>query len=229
LQFVIAEKWLEPFQLQIANCKLQIINILYPSSFILHPSSFILPSFFLLLNRGFMTTQNMVVVLLAVICVFTDLRYGKIYNKLTYPAVVLGIALSFFHSHPDPYQSIAGLFGALCFYGLLRKFSGMGAGDVKLMAAVGALKGLPFVIFSSFYIFSFGCLAGLAVLAWKGRLIPGLKWVALTVASVIVPGRERPVLKGEMTSMPFAPSIFLGVTYCLYLEIVNGPFSVFSC
>src|SRR5215510_12580191 len=173
-----------------------------------------------------MTPQNIIVVLLTAVCVYTDLRHGKIYNKLTYPAVVLGIALSFLQSNPDPYQSAAGLTGALLLYGLLRKLSGMGAGDVKLMAAVGAIKGLQFVIFSSLYIFGFGCLAGLVVLAWKGRLIPGFKWVALTVASVLVPRRERPVLNAEMTTMPFAPAIFLGVVYVVYLEIVNGPFSL---
>jgi len=177
--------------------------------------------------EGMMTPQNFIVVFLAAICVYTDLRHGKIYNKLTYPAVVLGIALSFFQSNPDPYQSAAGLTGALLLYGLLRKLSGMGAGDVKLMAAVGAIKGLHFVIFSSLYIFGFGCLAGLVVLAWKGRLIPGVKWVALTVASVLVPRIERPIHKGEMTSMPFAPAIFLGVAYGVYLEIVDGPFSLF--
>jgi len=173
-----------------------------------------------------MTPQNLIVVILTTICVYTDLHHGKIYNILTYPAVFLGIGLSFFQFHPDPYESTAGLAGALCLYGLLRKYSGMGAGDVKLMAAIGAIKGLPFVIFSSIYIFGFGCLAGLAVLAWKGRLIPGIKWVALTVASVIVPGRKRPVLQGEMTSMPFAPAIFLGVAYGVYLEMVDGPFSL---
>jgi len=176
--------------------------------------------------EGVMTPQNMIVVFLTAICVYTDLRHGKIYNKLTYPAVVLGIALSFFQSQPDPYQSAAGLAGALLLYGFLRRCSGMGAGDVKLMAAIGAIKGLPFVIFGSLYIFGFGCLAGLVALAWKGRLIPGVKWVALTVASVMVPGRERPAHKGEMTSMPFAPAIFLGVAYGVYLEIVNGPFSL---
>jgi prepilin peptidase CpaA len=176
--------------------------------------------------EGFMTPQNLMVVLLTAICVYTDLRHGKIYNKLTYPAAVLGLALSFIQSQPDPYQSAAGLAGALCLYGLMRRFSGMGAGDVKLMAAIGAIKGLPFVIFSSLYIFGFGCLAGLIVLAWKGRLIPGLRWVALTVASVIVPGRQRPVHEGEMTSMPFAPAIFLGVAYGVYLEMIDGPFSL---
>jgi len=174
-----------------------------------------------------MTPQNIIVVLLAAICVYTDLRHGKIYNKLTYPAAGLGIALSFFQSNPDPYQSAAGLAGALLLYGLLRKLSGMGAGDVKLMAAIGAIKGLPFVIFGSLYIFVFGCLAGLVALAWKGRLIHGVKWVALTIASVMVPGKERPVHDGEMTSMPFAPAIFLGVAYVVYLEIVNGAFSFF--
>src|SRR5262245_56803699 len=142
--------------------------------------------------EGARTPQNIIVASLAAGCVYTDLRHGKIYNKMTYPAAVLGIALSFFQSPPDPYQSAAGLAGTLLLYGLLRKFSGMGAGDVKLMAAVGALKGFSFVAFSSIYIFGFGCLAGMMALAWKGRLIPSVKWVALTVASVIVPGMDRP-------------------------------------
>src|SRR5262249_21191437 len=143
-----------------------------------------------------------------------------------YPAAVLGLALSFFQSDPDPYQSAAGLVGALLIYGLLRKISGRGAGDVNLMGAVGALKGLAFVSVGSLYVLGFGCCAGLVVLAWKGRLIPGLKWVALTVASVVVPRRELPVLNAEMTTMPFAPAIFLGVVYVVYLEIANGPFSL---
>ena len=173
-----------------------------------------------------MTIQNALVMLLMGICVFTDLRHGKIYNKLTYPAAILGIVISFFQPAPDPAQSAAGLIGALCLYGLLRRFSGMGAGDVKLMAAIGAFKGLPFIVFGSLYIFAFGCLAGVVVLAWKGRLIPALKWVGLTLVSVAVPGRPRPAHEGEMTSMPFAPAIFLGAAYCIYLEIINGQFSL---
>jgi prepilin peptidase CpaA len=173
-----------------------------------------------------MTIQNVIVMLLMVICVYTDLRHEKIYNKLTYPAVLLGLGLSFFQPHPDPYQSVAGLAVALCFYGLLRKFSGIGAGDVKLMAAIGALKGFSFIVFSSLYIFGFGALVGMALLAWRGRLIPAARWVLLTVASVVVPGMQRPAREGETISMPFAPAICLGVVYCVYLEAVNGQFSI---
>jgi hypothetical protein len=91
---------------------------------------------------------------------------------------------------------------------------------------LGALKGFPFVFIGSLYIFGFAALAGVVVLARQGRLITTGRWIVLTFASVIIPGMQRPVYPGEMTSVPFAPAIFLGATYCLYLEAVYGAFSL---
>jgi prepilin peptidase CpaA len=174
----------------------------------------------------FMSLQAILTILLTFVCAYTDSRRGKIYNKVTYPAALLGLALSFVMSPPSPLASLTGLCGALALYELMRRIGGMGAGDVKLMAAVGALKGLPFVLFGSLYMFCIAGLAGLILLAWKGHLIPTLKWVAGTLAAAIVPGMTPPSLKREMTTMPFGPSIFAGTCLCTYLEFLNNsPFT----
>jgi prepilin signal peptidase PulO-like enzyme (type II secretory pathway) len=103
----------------------------------------------------------------------------------------------------------------------------MGLGDVKLMAAVGALKGLPFVLFSSFYIFCAASIAGVVVLAWKGRIFLVAKWIAGTLVASVIPGRSGPRLE-DMTMMPFGPFIFVGTAFCVGLEIVYGhPFTFF--
>ena len=110
-------------------------------------------------------------------------------------------------------------------YTILRKVGRMGAGDVKLMAAVGALKGFPFVVFASIYIIVVAGIASIFILAFERRLVPALRWVAATMVSLLVPNMEPLPFDGGKTEMPFAPAIFLGVLWCLYLEATYGAFS----
>ena len=104
----------------------------------------------------------------------------------------------------------------------------MGMGDVKLMAAVGAWKGLPFVLFASFYILCIGSVLGLLVLAWRGTLFSSLQWVLATVVGSVVPWVKQPRNAAPQTPMPFAPAIFAGIAYAVYLEAVQGPFTFSS-
>jgi prepilin peptidase CpaA len=153
----------------------------------------------------------------------TDLTRGKVYNWLTYPAAAVGLALSFTSGPPTPLSSIAGLGLALLLFGTLRKVGKMGAGDVKLMAVVGSIKGPVFLVYASFYVVVAAGLAALIVLALRRRLIPTLRWAASLVVSSVVPGFEPRALGGQQNDMPFAPAIFVGVAYLVYLEAVVGP------
>jgi prepilin peptidase CpaA len=172
-----------------------------------------------------MHLQSAILLLATAVCAFTDARSGKVYNVVTYPCALLGIGLSLFFPPPSPAMSLLGLVAGLAFFGFIRKISGMGAGDVKLMAAVGALKGLPFLAYGAFYILCAATIMGLVLIAWQGRAIPVLKWVAQTLASVVSPNSSRQRLKHELTSIPFAPAIFIGSIFSIYLESVNGPFT----
>jgi prepilin peptidase CpaA len=172
-----------------------------------------------------MYLQSAVLLLATAICAVTDARWGKVYNVITYPSVLIGIGLSFFAPPPTPASSLLGLAVALAFFGLVRKISGMGAGDVKLMAALGALKGLPFLIYGTFYILCAATVTGLILIAWQGRMIPVLKWVAQTLASAVSPNLSRQRQNHELTPMPFAPAIFIGAAFSIYLESIHGPFT----
>lgn len=173
-----------------------------------------------------MPVQAIIIIFLTSICAYTDWRYGKIYNKFTYPAAGVGLALSFILKNPRPLESVVGLVGAFLLFALMRKLCGMGAGDVKLMVAIGAIKGLPFVIFSSFYILCFAGLGGILIIAWKGRLIPVIKWLGNMFASVLFPSLRESTRLVQMTSIPFAPFILLGTLFALYLEYIGGPFTL---
>ncbi|WP_458413553.1 A24 family peptidase [Schinkia sp. CFF1] len=110
------------------------------------------------------------------ISLFTDIKYRKILNVVTFPAMILGLLLNMFTHGWDGF-----LFS---FYGLLTGFAlliipyllgGMAAGDVKLLMAIGALKGTAFVIGSFLYIAIIGGIIALIILIMKRELLDSLK------------------------------------------------------
>ena len=172
-----------------------------------------------------MHLQSAIVLFVTALSAITDARWGKVYNFVTYPSALAGVGLSFYFAPPTPFASLLGLLVGLAFFGLLRRISGMGAGDVKLMAALGALKGLPFLAYSTFYILCAASVMALILIAWQGRLVPVLKWVASTLASVVSSKYSSADRNHEMTPMPFAPAIFIGCAFSIYLETLHGYFS----
>ena len=86
-----------------------------------------------------------------------DLARRKIPNWLTFGLMGLGLVMGFIAGGLEGLaDSLQGLLlgGALLFIPFL--LGGMGAGDVKLLAAIGALKGSSFVLRA----FLYGALAG---------------------------------------------------------------------
>lgn len=74
--------------------------------------------------------------------IMTDLRSSRIPNWLTIPAMVFGLAChAWLHGLQGLLFSLYGLFMGLGLFLLLHVFGIIGAGDVKLMTAVGALVG----------------------------------------------------------------------------------------
>src|SRR3954447_22625979 len=92
-----------------------------------------------------MSPRDITLILLVTATALFDLRSGKIPNALTYPACIFGLGLSIAEGGGlGLTNSLAGLaVGFLPFF-VLYLSGGLGGGDVKLMAAVGALMGFPF-------------------------------------------------------------------------------------
>ena len=105
------------------------------------------------------------------VIIFIDLDTWTIPDVITLPGIVAGVAASFLLPHLSLWQSIVGLlvgggvlFSVAAGYQLLRKREGMGGGDIKLLAMIGAFLGLPGVIFTLFASSLAGTLAGALVM-----------------------------------------------------------------
>lgn len=112
----------------------------------------------------------------------TDLRSRKILNVVTYPALVAGLVI---HGVAWGWSTrlgqglewslvglVVGGLPFLVFNALDSRAFGMG--DVKLMAAVGALMGFPFVLQDLLYVALVGGVVALVALLWRGKLLQTL-------------------------------------------------------
>ena len=108
-------------------------------------------------------TSLMMVMLAAAIV--TDLRTGKVYNKLTVPCAVAGLALgAITGGWPGLADRALGAGLVLAVVVMLSAAAGLGGGDAKLLIAVGALKGFNFAIWALLLTGVFGGLVAAAVM-----------------------------------------------------------------
>jgi len=97
---------------------------------------------------------------------FVDLDLKIIPDKITLPGLVAGLVVSPAVGLTTLPESLIGLLGAMAF----RKES-MGGGDIKLAAMMGAFLGWKAVLLTLFIAFFVGAVAGVAVLARRGRSV----------------------------------------------------------
>ena len=131
---------------------------------------------------------------------FIDLEFQIIPDKITLPGIPIGIIVGSF-LFPDPFMryTILGLKASLIgfvvgggvFYALaLVSRGGMGGGDIKMMAMVGALMGWKAVLLISFIGSFIGGVFGIFLMIFKG--------------------------KGRKTKIPFGPFLALGSLITLF-------------
>ena len=169
--------------------------------------------------------EKVLIVLLAVLigAAVYDIRYRRIPNWLTLAGVLLGFAINFGIGPPEggvlfALQGFALAFGLYMFLYVLRA---MGAGDVKLMAAIGALVGWErwFGIFLVTAIV--GGVMALALVAVRGRLKKTMFNVGFILSEIkhgrpaYVGKEELDVRSGKALGLPHGAVIAIGTIFFL--------------
>ncbi len=137
-----------------------------------------------------------------------DLRTRRIPNWLVVPFLLAGVAAQSISGHlSGAGRSLAGvglaclLFGIPCFIG------GMGMGDLKLAAGVGAWVGPSQLFTASIFTALIGGVLAVGWALWRGSLTSSLD----SAGDLLTPWRvNRPDRPGADAAIPYAPAIALG-------------------
>ncbi|RST70324.1 prepilin peptidase [Siminovitchia acidinfaciens] len=165
--------------------------------------------------------SNFMIALILIISVITDLRSRKILNIVTLPAILVALIYHTFTPGLDGFL-FSGK-GFLVGLGLLLipfLMKGIGAGDVKLLAAIGAWKGAMFVLYTAVYAGIIGGLVAVVVLVKNKRLGFTLKNMLFSLMFLKgVKGSLQISDNGNNSiSIPYAVPIALGALLTFLME-----------
>ena len=159
-----------------------------------------------------------------------DLRFRRIPNWLVLSGFTLGVALNVvFYGMVGLRQSALGMGLALLIYFPIYLLRGMGAGDVKLMAAIGAAIGPLNWLGVFFFTGVLGGICGVALLLCKGRLNQGLWNITFILRDLVhlrAPykgNRELDVSSPRAVRMPHGAVIALGSFAFIAVTIFWAP------
>ncbi len=150
---------------------------------------------------------------LAIIITYYDVRYRRIPNPFVLATLAGGVAInSIFGGLAGLYGSLAGCALAFTLMFLLHVFGAMGAGDVKLFAAIGAVTGAPLVLQTFVVVILTGGLLALVSIVRAGIVINTMQRV-LQIFVGMLPGWEMPrfaVPADRRHTVPYGVAITIG-------------------
>jgi prepilin peptidase CpaA len=132
---------------------------------------------------------------LAVAIIYQDVRYRRIPNKLVFATLMAGISLNLvFRGWHGLGSSVEGMVVAFVVMFMLHLVGTMGAGDVKLFAAVGSIVGISSVLQTLMVVALMGGLLALGKMIYARRVGRTLMGVAQFFYGLL-PGQRCRALK----------------------------------
>ena len=150
-----------------------------------------------------------VIISVASVAIVTDLWRNRIYNWLTLPAILAGIAASgFFGGWQDTGNALLGAAVGFMLYGWMFWMGAMGAGDVKLLMAMGAWGGLHYVLQVGVLGILLGGAMAFGILLFTGRAPGFLRRMYHFILTLFIKELEVEVPKIDHSQkMPFGVSL----------------------
>ena len=128
---------------------------------------------------------DFILIIVLLICLITDIKSRKIYNKILLPSLIAALLLNIFNFGLN--GLVDSVLGLLLGFGILLipyLMGGMGAGDVKLLSVIGAFKGPMFVFTTAIYMALVGGLIGIIIALYKSGFLRKLKNWRLALSSM---------------------------------------------
>ncbi len=146
------------------------------------------------------------------VSVVTDLRSRRIYNALTIPAMVLGVAVNVLDmGMSGTLVALSGLMVGALLFALPVAFLERGAGDLKLLASLGAIGGPEFVLWCGLWAGVAGGVLAIGVLLVRRNIGPVLAGMTMDAAT-----GHFPIARCNIR-LPYAVPIAFGAVLTLVL------------
>lgn len=158
---------------------------------------------------------NCLLLVTLAISVYTDLKSRKIYNKVIYPASLLAFLSHFVN---DGWSGLLFSFeGFLMGMGLLIIpffLGGIGAGDVKLLALIGAVNGWVFTLYTGIYMALVGGVVALFLILFQKGMLRKLVLILFGARYK----QNMSFLLNPQKRYPYGPAIAAGAVLAFALE-----------
>lgn len=130
---------------------------------------------------------DITVILLIILAAYFDITTSKIPNRITVTLIIFGILYNTITNGITGliFSSLGIMSGVIVFI-IPFILGGMGGGDVKLMAAIGALKGWRFVLITTIYTGIVGGVIVILILIRQKKLLKSLKRVLSIILKPIM-------------------------------------------
>jgi len=150
---------------------------------------------------------------LAVLIIYHDVRYRRIPNPFVLATLISGITLNFvLGGVHGAFSSIGGCVLAFILMFILHIFGAMGAGDVKLFAAIGSVIGAQLVLPTFVVVVLTGGLLAL-VTVLRSRVFVTTMHRVLQILVGLLPGWQMPkfsVPADRRLTIPYGAAITIG-------------------
>lgn len=178
------------------------------------------------------TVSGGLLVMLLTVSFVTDARHRVIPNFATYSTFVWALVINALAEIPQTTidaswlgavgfeSSLAGGLGLLAIMLAIFSLTGGGAGDVKLVACLGALLGWQRGIDATLFGFIIGGISVVAYSIWKSGPLFLLQSILQSLASLLLPGKVSPpssAARGLLTQrLPLAPFFAAGALLAVF-------------
>ena len=162
-----------------------------------------------------------VLILVLIICFITDFMKQRIYNVVIFPSLLAVIVINtLFYGLSGIKMSLLGLLTGFAILLIPYFLGGMGAGDVKLLAFIGAAKGSIFVLNTAVYMAITGGIIALIIIVFRKQTISFFKSLFLWLFSFFSGVKyklEFPTSSSKKL-YPYGTAIVLGALICLFFK-----------
>lgn len=172
------------------------------------------------MSVSFIITSCALLVPLAIIITYYDVRYRRVPNAFVLATLISGLAINCIYAGASgALTSLGGCAIAFALMFVLHIFGAMGAGDVKLFAAIGALTGAHMVLPTFLVVLLMGGVLAVCATLRAGALRETLHRV-LQIFAGLMPGWEMPrfaVPADRRLTIPYGVAITTGSLISLML------------